>query len=421
MKKLCDNALLCLWRALLFSPVVLLMGGLLPGLDQTGAGLFYAAGQVLALGVSFVPSKVRVPVMIVAGLAYAAAGAWVLGALAAPAAWAVVAFSLVIYAFTSRAQGAGQGYDPRLMIAGAIMHVVAPLVIRFSGVDMAQSALMWTGLSYFIMCPFAMNNASVREGMSLRGRGGRPIKRISRANRVMVGVMLAIALTIANAGAIRDAAQRAGEFIMYWVGQLIMWIMNLFAGDESMGGGGGGAPGDMGLGGEATEPSWFALLMEQVMKYFVVVLLAAVAVFVLWKLIKLMRKLAARISDWAKRFAQGVKEDYLEEREQLMDWGEVRGEMMDAVREALKRFTVREKKWSDMDARERVRYCVRQLYRRRGAGIGGLECLSARQALGEMGLNEHDRQELGDIYDAARYSDHEITQAQVDTAREISK
>lgn len=421
MKKLCDNALLCLWRALLFSPVVLLMGGLLPGLDQTGAGLFYAAGQVLALGVSFVPSKVRVPVMIVAGLAYAAAGAWVLGALAAPAAWAVVAFSLVIYAFTSHAQGAGQGYDPRLMIAGAIMHVVAPLVIRFSGVDMAQSALMWTGLSYFIMCPFAMNNASVREGMSLRGRGGRPIKRISRANRVMVGVMLAIALMIANAGAIRDAAQRAGEFIMYWVGQLIMWIMNLFAGDESMGGGGGGAPGDMGLGGEATEPSWFALLMEQVMKYFVVVLLAAVAVFVLWKLIKLMRKLAARISDWAKRFAQGVKEDYLEEREQLMDWGEVRGEMMDAVREALKRFTMREKKWSDMDARERVRYCVRQLYRRRGAGIGGLECLSARQALGEMGLNEHDRQELGDIYDAARYSDHEITQAQVDTAREISK
>lgn len=421
MKKLCDNALLCLWRALLFSPVVLLMGGLLPGLDQTSAGLFYAAGQVLALGVSFVPSKVRVPVMIVAGLAYAAAGAWVLGALAAPAAWAVVAFSLVIYAFTSRAQGAGQGYDPRLMIAGALMHVIAPLVIRFSGIDMAQSALMWTGLGYFIMCPFAMNNASVREGMSLRGRGGRPIQRISRANRVMVGVMLAIALIIANAGAIRDAAQRAGEFIMYWVGQLIMWIMNLFAGDETLGGGEGGAPSDMGLGVEATEPSWFALLMEQVMKYFVVVLLAAVAVFVLWKLAKLMRKLAARISDWAKRFAQGVKEDYLEEREQLMDWGEVRGEMMDAVREALKRFTTREKKWSDMDARERVRYCVRQLYRRRGAGIGGLECLSARQALGEMGLNEHDRQALGDIYDEARYSDHEITQAQVDAARDMSK
>lgn len=421
MKKLCDNALLCLWRALLFSPVVLLMGGLLPGLDQTSAGLFYAAGQVLALGVSFVPSKVRVPVMIAAGLAYAAAGAWVLGALAAPAAWAVVAFSLVIYAFTSRAQGVGQGYDPRLMIAGALMHVAAPLVIRFSGIDMAQSALMWTGLGYFIMCPFAMNNASVREGMSLRGRGGRPIQRISRANRVMVGVMLAIALIIANAGAIRDAAQRAGEFIMYWVGQLIMWIMNLFAGDETVGGGEGGAPSDMGLGGEATEPSWFALLMEQVMKYFVVVLLAAVAVFVLWKLAKLMRKLAVRISDWAKRFAQGVKEDYLEEREQLMDWGEVRGEMMDAVREALKRFTTREKKWSDMDARERVRCCVRQLYRRRGAGIGGLECLSARQALGEMGLNEHDRQALGDIYDEARYSDHEITQAQVDAARDMSK
>lgn len=421
MKKLCDNALLCLWRALLFSPVVLLMGGLLPGLDQTSAGLFYAAGQVLALGVSFVPSKVRVPVMIVAGLAYAAAGAWVLGALAAPAAWAVVAFSLVIYAFTSRAQGAGQGYDPRLMIAGALMHVIAPLVIRFSGIDMAQSALMWTGLGYFIMCPFAMNNASVREGMSLRGRGGRPIQRISRANRVMVGVMLAIALIIANAGAIRDAAQRAGEFIMYWVGQLIMWIMNLFAGDETVGGGEGGAPSDMGLGVEATEPSWFALLMEQVMKYFVVVLLAAVTVFVLWKLAKLMRKLAVRISDWAKRFAQGVKEDYLEEREQLMDWGEVRGEMMDAVREALKRFTTREKKWSDMDARERVRYCVRQLYRRRGAGIGGLECLSARQALGEMGISEHDRQALGDIYDEARYSDHEITQAQVDAARDMSK
>lgn len=49
MKKLFDNALLCLWRALMYAPVILTLGALLPGGGQLKCGLFYLCGQALAL------------------------------------------------------------------------------------------------------------------------------------------------------------------------------------------------------------------------------------------------------------------------------------------------------------------------------------------------------------------------------------
>ena len=169
------------------------------------------------------------------------------------------------------------------------------------------------------------------------------------------------------------------------------------------------------------EPSWFAKLMEQIVKYVALIFVAAAICFALWKLFKLLKKVAARISEWAKRFAQGVREDYTEEREQLMDWGEVRGEMLDSLKESLKKFTTREKKWADMDARERVRSAVKQLYKKRGIGISGIECLSAREAFAEMNLGEQERGRLSDMYDEARYSSHEITDAQAEEARRTVK
>ena len=416
MKKLFRSALLCVYRALMFSPLPLLLGALLPGASQLSAGLYYGAGQLMALGVALLPARGRVAALIVGALAYAGAGVWSLGALAAPFALVIVALCAVLYLFTARACARGD-YDPRLMIAGAILHAGAPVAISLSGQQVEYTALMWCGIAFLAMCPYVLNAQSVREGMSLRGRGGKPLKRISRANRALVTGVLAVALLIASAEAIRAAAQRAGGFVMYWVGQFIMWIMNLFAGGSEVGGGSGGGAQDMGLGLEGGEPSWFAVFMEQVMKYLVVVILAVGAVFVLYKLARMSVKLWRRISEWARRFAQGVKEDYLEEREQIMDWGEVRGELVESMREALKRLTYREKKWGELNSRERVRYAVRQLYRRRGAGVSGLECLSARQALGELGLDEQAQRELGELYDRARYSDHDITDAQAEAAR----
>ena len=76
---------------------------------------------------------------------------------------------------------------------------------------------------------------------------------------------------------------------------------------------------------------------------------------------------------------------------------------------------------ADMDARERVRSAVKQLYKKRGIGISGIECLSAREAFAEMNLGEQERGRLGDMYDAARYSSHEITDAQAEEARRTVK
>ena len=64
---------------------------------------------------------------------------------------------------------------------------------------------------------------------------------------------------------------------------------------------------------------------------------------------------------------------------------------------------------------------MRQLYRRRGAGISGIEYLSAQEALGEMAVDEPARRELGQLYDEASYSDHEITEVQAEAARRAVK
>ncbi len=423
MKKLFDNALLCLWRALMYAPVILTLGALLPGGGQLKCGLFYLCGQALALILSFIPARARVASMIITCLAYAAAGFFCLGVVGAPFMALIIVLSIIAFALTLRAQGAAMRYDTREMIAGAIIQVLPPLIIKLSGMEarVDYTAMMWAGLAYFVMCPYIMNSMSVRDGMSLRGRGGKPIGRISSKNRAMVTGLIVIAVLVASADKIRQAFECVGEFIMYWVGQFIAWLSSLMQSTEDISGESVGESSDVGGGLPMAEPSWFAKLMEQIVKYVALIFVAVAICFALWKLFKLLKKVAARISEWAKRFAQGVREDYTEEREQLMDWGEVRGEMLDSLKESLKKFTTREKKWADMDARERVRSAVKQLYKKRGIGISGIECLSAREAFAEMNLGEQERGRLGDMYDEARYSSHEITDAQAEEARRTVK
>ena len=409
MKKLFDNALLCLWRALMYAPVILTLGALLPGGGQLECGLFYLCGQVLALILSFIPARARVALMIVTCLAYAAAGFFCLGVMGAPFMALIIVLSIIAFALTLRAQGAAMRYDTREMIAGAIIQVLPPLIIKLSGMEarVDYTAMMWAGLAYFVMCPYIMNSMSVRD--------------ISSKNRAMVTGLIVIAVLVASADKIRQAFERVGEFILYWVGQFIAWLSSLMQSTEDISGESVGESSDIGGGLPMAEPSWFAKLMEQIVKYVALIFVAAAICFALWKLFKLLKKVAARISEWAKRFAQGVREDYTEEREQLMDWGEVRGEMLDSLKESLKKFTTREKKWADMDARERVRSAVKQLYKKRGIGISGIECLSAREAFAEMNLGEQERGRLGDMYDEARYSSHEITDAQAEEARRTVK
>lgn len=421
MKKLFDNALLCLWRGCMYAPILLTLGALLPGGSQLGAGLYYMCGQLMALMLSFVPARARVALMIVGCIIYAAAGFFCLNVMGAPFMALVIVLSIIACALTLRAQGAAMRYDTREMIGGALVQILPPLIIRLSGMDVDYTAMLWTGLAYFVMCPYIMNSMSVRDGMSLRGRGGKPISRISSKNRAMVTGLIIVAVLIASADKIRQAFERVGEFVMYWVGQFIMWLSSLMESTEEISGESVGESSDVGGGLPAAEPGWFAKLMEQVAKYIALAILAVGVCFALWKIFKLLKKLAYRISEWAKRFAQGVREDYTEEREQVMDWGEVRGEMLSSLRESLKKLTVREKKWSDMDARERVRSSVKQLYKKRGVGISGIECLSAREAFAEMNLGDAARDSLGSMYDEARYSSHEITDAQAEEARRVTK
>lgn len=421
MKKLLAEAVTLLYRGLMFSPLALFIGAVTPGCGQLRAGLYYAAGQLLALLMAYVPSAKRVLISLLCGAAYIAAGAYVfaLGQSIAPIGLIAVCFAL--YMFTLRAFHSESRFDSRLMMAGIAIHVIMPVIIQLAGIEVDYTAMMWCGIFYLIMCPMILNDSSVREGMSLRGRGGKPLPRISNANRAMVSVMIVIALIIGNFDRLREAAQRFGQWVFETVLLIIDWILRLFMREGQQGGQGAGGMGDMGAFGEAAEPSWFAKLLEEIMKYVALVIFVVLLAFALWKLCKVIRRLVRRISEWMKQFAQSVKEDYQEEREQLVEWGDVGSEVMASVRDAFRRLTTREKKWGDMDARERVRFVVRQLYRKNGVAVTGIEYMSAGQAIDQMGIKQPMASQLAGLYDEARYSNHDITPEQAETAKNSAK
>ena len=414
MKKLRDNGLICLFRAFMFSALPLFGGAMLEDVGQLKAGLYYAAGQLLSLALSFVPASRRVLCTAGALAAYVAVGAWLLGGDVFH--WLLIAICAGLFLLTLYCYGTNTGYDTRFMLAGVVAHVIMPLGIQLSELEVDYTAMMWCGMIYLLMLPLVLNAASVREGMALRSRGAKPLARLTAKNRKLVIGLTALALFIACFDKLRDAAQTVGSWIWYVVLMIIEFLMSLYPGG-STGGQGGGGMGEMGLGGDAAEPSWFAKLLEQIFMYLAFAALAVIVVLLLWKVAKLLKRLVLRVSGWLKRYAESVKYDYVEESEQLVDWGEVGSEVIQSLREGFKRLTTREKRWSELDARQRVRYSVRQLYRKNGVAVDGIQFMSARQALDEMGVDAERRERLGELYDRARYSDHDVTESDAEQAR----
>jgi len=123
----------------------------------------------------------------------------------------------------------------------------------------------------------------------------------------------------------------------------------------------------------------------------------------IYKLIaNLVRKLVARL----RKFTENVGEEYRDEQESLFDWGETKKELGEGLRKRLERLTKREKKWEQMDAREKVRFIVRSLYRKTPDN-GNLRSLTVHEALKNVRTGQAVPQELASLYDTARYSQHE--------------
>lgn len=317
-----------------------------------------------------------------------------------------------------------QEEDNASMVAGLSAYAVSGFIAHFfipeSG-DL-QQWMTYFAIGFLLFCAFGMNDSSMSSGAAVK-EGVRPPVSMRRRNRLMIGIMVIIGGIVLYFDKLRDWTVFAARKVMWVIGAIIAWIFNLGAptsGIESStlkGDGGGGNMAAMFGTGEAS-PVW--LFLEKIM--FVIVGIAIAVVLWLfgrriWRIVyDLTRRLIARL----KGLTAAVSEEYQDEQESLFDWGETTKELGDSLKERLERLLKREKRWSQMDIRERMRYILRSLYRRY-PHPDTLKSLTAQEAVKVVLTGDAQPDEVAQQYDIARYALHEPDTDTVERLRKEAK
>ena len=170
----------------------------------------------------------------------------------------------------------------------------------------------------------------------------------------------------------------------------------------------------------AGETGAFWAATEKIIMWVGAIAFAVLMVFCLRKVVKELAGLIRRMMANLKKFSDAVSEEYQDEQESLFDWDETRKEMGESFRKRLERLTRREKKWDQMDVRERVRFIVRTLYRKT-PNSAGLRSLTVHEALGSIRTGQARPDELAQVYDTARYGQTEPDAQVVERLRKEAK
>lgn len=277
----------------------------------------------------FLPGKWRLPVGILTGLGLLAAGicllnwrqAWFL--LFIPAGYAALLMaSLPIGGWTS-----DQELSSSWIFACLGVQIVAQLAIRLQN-QVLQSLyrpahpVLLAGMTVFLLlCLFSFNRENLRIAMP----GGSIPASIRNRNRLLIWLMMGLALLISLIPAIGRALRQLWSWTKEAIFALIRFLANLLAfGQRKVGGGGGSGDMDMTPALEAGEPSFWAQLLEKIAAFVVIVLLLAVALWLLRLAWKHVRRLARMLIDRLRRYAVSASEDYVDEMVDTRSQGEER-------------------------------------------------------------------------------------------------
>ncbi len=302
--------------------------------------------------------------------------------------------------------------------AGIIAYMLAGVVAFAVKVPLLDRRLALCGLGFVLVMAFSLNNESMTRSASYK-IGVRPPARLRTRNRLILCIMAVIGGVVLYFDRIRVATMAAAGWIMGKIGAFINWLMNLVPLPTNPAGGKPqGSSEEMSMmdtfGGE-TGAFW--AYTEKIIMAVSLVIAAAGVLWMLWKIGKLIVMLIRRLAAHMKKFSDSVGEEYQDEQESLFDWDETRKELSDTLRQRLSRLMKREMKWEQMDARQRVRFIVRSLYRKASGGAG-LSSLTVHEALSSIRTGQASPEELGEVYDRARYSMADIDN---DTAERLRK
>ena len=306
----------------------------------------------------------------------------------------------------------GRSADSRNVIAGIVLYGVAgiaAIAIRSHALDVCLGA---GGGAFMIASLWMINDGAMHTGAASR-TGVKPPAAMRRHNRaLLIGLMLICAL-IAGFNWLREKAEWLLGVVSSAIGRAFMALARFFAGSEQAGGMGGGAD-EMDLSGlaEAQEPSKFWEIMTYVAYVLAAIIVLVLLYFMVRKLARMAKALAARIGAWMARVTRAAGEDYKDEQESLLDWGDVKKDMSEGFKKRWEALFKREKKWTLMDAREKARYLVRTLYKRGHIPADGR---TLREIMPE--LKAPDPEALAAVYETARYADRDPDEALLERLR----
>lgn len=302
--------------------------------------------------------------------------------------------------------------DTHNVIFGVATYAVAGIAAYIIKSDALNLLLVAGGSVFLASSLWILNDRAMRTGAASRA-GIKPPAAMRRRNRALLIGLMVFAALIACFNWLKEKVAWLAEKIVIILWRIFLWISeHLYPGQTSGGDNMGGGSMDMaGLGGD-TEPSPFWEAMTYVAYVFAAVALLFLLFLMFRRIGQLLKILAKKISAYLSRFAQSVGEDYHDEQESLLDWGEVQRDVGAAFKKRVSALFARDKKWDDMDGRERARHIVRVLYRRARLKP---DARTLRETLPELKVT--DPQAVADAYELARYADRAPDAAALDQLR----
>lgn len=298
-------------------------------------------------------------------------------------------------------------------LIGFAVYLAASVYLAFERNEALARGLYVLGLSFLSTAALFLNEQALASGAANK-RSGRPSRRLVRRNRLLLLTLAAIGAAVLYFDQIRQAAGRAAKQLLHWIWEAFVWLANLLMGSSESGGGEGGGGDDLSGLLEGGETGAFWKYTEKILIVLAFLLAAAALVWLGGKVYKLLKKGVEKLLGMLRGVTRNLGEDYVDEQESLMDWGEMRRGVRDDLKRRLERLTRREKKWEQMDAREKVRFLVRRMYRRAGAG---LESLTIREAVSHLAKGSASEEAVASLYEQARYAPAPPTDEQAEQLR----
>ncbi|GHU76768.1 hypothetical protein AGMMS49992_23020 [Clostridia bacterium] len=329
--------------------------------------------------------------------------------------YAVKLFAVWFVGLRASSKPPGLEFSPVMWMALAGVHALIALLIRLPVMEnLPGSVKLMLNIiapAYFLLTALRMNENTLANGAASRRTGSTSVT-IRRRNVLLVLGAAVLTVGIANIGGIARVVKLGFGYIIAG----IMWIFSKFEfaqGTEGSGGGGG----EMSLEGlgEAAEPSLLAQILEKIFIVIAIIIGVAAVCVLLWLAGRALKRLFKRIAARFAKLASELNQGYTDEAERILDWDELTRNVRERLRGIIPR-RERLPKWGELDNRARVRLAVKALMRKK-ADLP--ESSTVRQALarGDLKAEPADAGALAAAYDAARYSDGTISDAEAENAR----